>query len=70
MMKKNFDIDLYFQTLKEDRDRKAIEWVEQLVKHQFPDIQNLEVTMTSVKYADERYSLEEVSEFVKTLYKP
>lgn len=68
-MKEESDLDLYFSNFKEMQEAKIIESVEILMRSEFPDIQELEVTMTSVKYNDPRYSFSEVVDFVQTLYR-
>lgn len=63
-------LDLYFDSFRQRQEERIIECIETCIKIKFPDIQGLIVSMNSVKYLDDRYSIEEVTEFVMSLYKP
>ena len=72
LVKQNNDdcLDIYFDSFRRNQEERIIEGIENCVKIKFPGIQGLEVTMNSVKYLDDRYTVEEVTEFVMSLYKP
>lgn len=63
-------LDLYFNSFRHRQEERIIEGIETCIKIKFPNIQGLVVSMNSVKYLDDRYSIEEVTEFVMSLYKP
>ena len=72
LVKQNNDdcLDIYFDSFKRNREERIIEGIETCMDIKFPNIQGLVVTMNSVTYLDDRYTVEEVTEFVMSLYKP